>query len=509
MDLVVGLDSSTTATKAVAWTRQGQAIAEGRAPVPLSTPGPGAFEQQPEEWWQAAVAALRQLTAKIDPARIAALAISNQRETVGFLDAAGRSLRPAILWLDERCRPDVARVAAALGAERLNEITGKMPDLTPALYSLAWLQRNEPANFAATRYFVDVQGYLVLRLTGAKATSWGSADPHGLFDLREKKLSPEILAWMGLGEDQFFPAEAPGTVLGELTAAAAAATGLRPGTIVAAGGGDGQAAGLGCAVLGGGRAYLNLGTAVVSGVFSSVCRTDPAFRTETSLSGDGYIFETCLRTGMFLTDWVTKRLFGLDPAGDPGCYDRLEEAAAAVPPGSDGLLLLPYWSGVMSPHWNPDARGAMVGFAPEHDRGHVYRALIEGIALDMAAGYDAIEALGEPVKEIVVIGGGAKSALWRRIFADATGRELVASETVEASSLGAGHARGRGCRLVWQPARGRARHAGPPQRATLARPAPSRHLSRARRDLCRALSRDDGDLRPIGQNSGSAARHEQ
>ncbi|MFI5018515.1 MAG: FGGY-family carbohydrate kinase, partial [Dongiales bacterium] len=123
--------------------------------------------------------------------------------------------------------------------------------------------------------------------------------------------------------------------------------------------------------------------------------------------------------------------------GDPGCYDRLEEAAAAVPPGSDGLLLLPYWSGVMSPHWNPDARGAMVGFAPVHDRGHVYRALIEGIALDMAAGYDAIEALGEPVEEIVVIGGGAKSALWRRIFADATGRELVASETVEASSLGA------------------------------------------------------------------------
>ena len=437
MDLVVGLDSSTTATKAVAWTREGQAIAEGRAPVPMSNPAPGGFEQQPEEWWQSAVTALRQLTTAIDSKRIAALAISNQRESVGFLDAAGRSLRPAMLWLDERGRADIPRVTAALGAERLREITGKTPDVTPALYSLAWLQRNEPANFTATQYFVDVQGYLALRLTGARATSWGSADPHGLFDLREKKLSPEILAWLGLREDQFFPAEPPGKVLGEVTAEAAAATGLRPGTILAAGGGDGQAAGLGCAVLGGGRAYLNLGTAVVSGVFSRTCRTDPAFRTETSLSGDGYIFETCLRTGMFLTDWVTKRLFGLDPAGDPGCYDRLETAAAAVPPGSDGLLLLPYWSGVMSPHWNPDARGAMVGFAPDHDRGHVYRALIEGIALDQAAGYDAIEARGEPIEEIVVIGGGAKSPLWRRIFADATGRELVASETVEASSLGA------------------------------------------------------------------------
>jgi sugar (pentulose or hexulose) kinase len=437
MDLVVGLDSSTTATKAVAWTREGRAVAEGRAPVPMSTPAPGAFEQQPEEWWNSAAAALRQLTAQIEAARIAALAVSNQRETVGFLDKANRSVRPAMLWLDERCRPDVTRAAAELGAERLRKITGKTPDLTPALYSLAWLRRLEPRNFAATRSFVDVQGYLVLRLAGVRATSWGSADPHGLFDLEAKRLSPEILAWIGLGEDRFFPAQPPGTVLGEVTAEAAATTGLRPGTLVVAGGGDGQAAGLGCAVLGGGRAYLNLGTAVVSGVFGTACRTDPAFRTETSLSGDGYIFETCLRTGMFLTDWVARRLFGLDPAGDPACYERLEAEASVLPPGSDGLLLLPYWSGVMSPFWNADARGALVGLAPDHGRGHVYRALIEGIALETALGYRAIEAAGEPVKEIVVIGGGAKSALWRRIFADATGREIVVSETVEASSLGA------------------------------------------------------------------------
>src|SRR5215475_969550 len=339
MDLVVGLDSSTTATKAVAWTREGQAVAEGRAPVPMSTPAPGAFEQEPQEWWESAASALRQLTGKVEASRIAALAISNQRETVGFLGKMDRSIRPAMLWLDERGRPDVTRAVAELGADRLRKITGKTPDLTPALYSLAWLRRQEPENFAATWHFVDVQGYLALLLTGARATSWGSADPHGLFDLEAKKLSPEILAWIGLAEDRFFPAHPPGTVLGTVTAEAAAATGLRPGTILAAGGGDGQAAGLGCAVLGGGRAYLNLGTAVVSGVFGTACRTDPAFRTETSLSGDGYIFETCLRTGMFLTDWVTKRLFGLDPADDPACYERLEAEAGALPPGSDGLLL--------------------------------------------------------------------------------------------------------------------------------------------------------------------------
>jgi xylulokinase len=174
-------------------------------------------------------------------------------------------------------------------------------------------------------------------------------------------------------------------------------------------------------------------------VFGAECRSDPAFRTETSLSGDGYIFELCLRTGMFLSDWLTRRVFGIDPTAGRACYERLEAAADAIPPGSEGLLLLPYWGGVMPPHWDLDARGAMVGLCADHGRGHLYRALIEGIALDTASGYAAIEAVtGEPVREIVVIGGGAHSPLWRRIVADATGREVLVSDTVEASSLGAG-----------------------------------------------------------------------
>ena len=159
------------------------------------------------------------------------------------------------------------------------------------------------------------------------------------------------------------------------------------------------------------------------------------------------------------------RLFGVDPQADPGVYDRLEAEAAAVPPGADGLLLLPYWSGVMTPFWDPDARGAVVGLGIGHGRAHYYRALLEGVALDLAMGYAAIEAAtGEPIRELLAIGGGAKNALMRQIVADATGRPVLVSSTVEASCLGAGMLAAAGAGWYPHAGRRRARDAGPRDR---------------------------------------------
>ncbi|MFO1036643.1 MAG: FGGY family carbohydrate kinase [Geminicoccaceae bacterium] len=439
MDIVVGIDSSTTATKAIAWDAKGRAVAEGRATVPMVSPHPGWFEQGVEDWWASLCAALAMLFKEVDPARVAAVAIANQRETVGFLDENDREIRPAILWLDLRSRPDIDYLSEKLGSGRFLAITGKTPDTTPAAFSLHWMGRCEPENWRRTATTVDPHGYLVWRLTGERVTSWGSADPHGVMALVSKRYSPEIMAALGAVESQFFPPVRPGTHLGGVTPAAAAATGLRAGTKIIAGGGDGQSSGLGTATLGGGRAYLNLGTAAVSGVWSWHFAADPAFRTLTSLSGEGYIYELCLLTGSFLTDWMVSRLFGFDPKADPGVYERLEAEATALPIGSGGLLLLPYWQGVMSPFWNPDARGAVVGLGAGHGRAHVYRAMMEGVALDLAMGYDAIEKVtGVPVTELLGIGGGSRSRLWRQIVADATGRPVRVSATVEATCLGAG-----------------------------------------------------------------------
>jgi xylulokinase len=444
-DLVVGIDSSTTATKAIAFDRAGRLVAEGRSSVALSNPRPGFYEQDAGDWWRSTCAALGELGGKIDMARVAALAIANQRETVVPVDAAGQPLGPAMTWLDERGREDVILLAKKLGRDRLLAITGKTPDPTPGVYALHWLMRHDAKLYGKTARFLEVHGYLVWRLTGLYRTSWASADPLGVYDLAAKCYSEPILDALRLTPKHFATAVAPGSVLGEVTGEAAEATGLEPGTLVVAGGGDGQAGGLGTGTLSPGRAYLNLGTASVSGVYGETYATDPAFRTLTSVSGEGYIYELCLRTGTFLVDWLVKGVFGADPAKRPAIYRELEAAAAAVPVGSGGLLLQPYWGGVMTPYWDQDARGLIIGLSGEHGQGHLYRALMEGIALDQAMGTANIERVtGQRVAEFLTIGGGSQSDLWCTIIADATNKPVRRLATAEATALGAAIAAAKG-----------------------------------------------------------------
>ncbi|MEZ5836770.1 MAG: FGGY-family carbohydrate kinase [Geminicoccaceae bacterium] len=437
-DLVIGVDSSTTATKVVAFDREGAFVAEGRASIGMESPKPLFFEQDAEEWWTSLVAALKVLGAQIDLRRVAALSVSNQRETFVLLDENDRPASPGITWLDERGRDDVRLLSERLGRDTLREITGKTPDPTPCLYAAHWLKRNEPELYARAARVCDVHAFLVLRLTGRYRTSWASADPTGFYDLGNHVYSPVILEALDLRREQLAVAERPGTVLGHVSEAAAALSGLPEGTPIVAGGGDGQAAGLGTGTLAAGSAYLNLGTACVSGVYDRAYATDPAFRTMASLSGDGYIYEVCLRSGTFLVDWFVKGLFGADTEADPGIYERLEQEAARLPIGSEGLMLMPYWGGVMTPYWNYNARGGLLGLSAEHGRAHVYRALMEGIALDLAMGYAEIEkAIGQPIRELLTIGGGSRSRTWCQIVADATGKTVYRSDVVEASALGA------------------------------------------------------------------------
>ncbi len=435
-ELVIGIDSSTQSTKAIAWDRQGRAVAEGRAPLGLANPRPGWYEQDPDDWWRAAVDALRGLLERVDARRIVGLAIANQRETVAFIDAAGRPVRPAITWIDERSRAVLPTVARDLGAEWLHRTTGKPVDVTPVLYSLAWLKAFEPEAFALTARFVDVQAYLVQRLSGSARTSWTSADPWALFDIEAHAWSRPILDYLGLDEGRLAEPHRPGTRLGAVSAAAAAATGLPEGLPIFAAGGDGQTSGLGTGTTAPGQAYMNLGTALVSGVWSPHPAISRHWRTMISASGEGYILEAVQRTGAFLVNWLADTFAG--GRSDPAVFDRLEEAARDVAIGADGLLVLPYWSGCMNPHWDPDARGCLIGLTPAHGLGHVYRAVLEGLTLETVRAHEAMAAAGVPVERIVVIGGGARSRLWTQMVADATGREVAVQDTVEATALGAG-----------------------------------------------------------------------
>jgi xylulokinase len=442
---VIGIDLSTTTGKAIAWNVEGQALAEGRAPLSLERPEPNAYEQHPDSWWRAVQTALAGVTAQIPADSVAAVAVVNQRETIAVTDADDRPLRPAILWLDERRKAEVAALSAKVGVERMHALTGKPLDFAPAVYSLAWLARAEPDVFARIAHVYDPHAWIVRQLTGEFATSWASADPLGAFDIGAHTWADDVIRALPLAPEKFPHAAAPGTVIGQVTPTAAALTGLRAGTPVVSGGGDGQAGGLGTGVAKPGTAYLNLGTAVVSGVYDREPRIDPAFRTMCAIDRDGYILETSLRSGTLLVNSMIRQVFGLDPDADPGIFRRLEQEASAVRPGSGGLLLLPYWNGVMNPYWDQDARGCLLGLSPDHGRGEIYRALLEGIALEQAFATNRVAAAtGTPVESFAAIGGGSASDPWCRIMADITARPVVRAETAEASSLGAGIAAAAG-----------------------------------------------------------------
>ncbi len=435
-DLVIGLDSSTQSTKAIAWTADGAAAAEGRADYPLSRPEPGFGEQDVEDWRRAANAALRAVTAQIDPARVAGVAISNQRETLCFLDAEGRALRPAILWLDERGAGEIAPVCAALGADWLHRTTGKPADVTPALYRLAWMRRHQPDILDASAQILEPHGFLTRWLTGAAAASWTSADPSGVFDIAAKQWSAPILAHLGLTADRFAAVHRPGARVGAVTAQAAAETGLAKGTPVFAAGGDGQCAGLGVDAARRGRIYLNLGTAMITGAWSATPETGRSWRTMTAPTGEGYFLEGCQRAGALLVNWFIDAFAG--GRDDPAVFARLEAAAAAIPVGAEGVTVSPYLIGCMDPHWDPAARASIGGLGPGHGSAHVYRAILEALTLESARCVAAMRAAGVAADKVLAVGGGAQSALWLRMVADATGLPVARSASVEASALGAG-----------------------------------------------------------------------
>lgn len=427
-DLVVAVDCSTTAAKAVAVDAAGRAVASASRPLETSTPAPGFHEQDATAWFEATVGAVAAAVGALDdPGRVGAVCVTHQRESFVALDGDGVPLRPAILWVDSRAHAEIA----ALGTPEVHATSGKPPDTTPAIYKLAWLARHEPDVPARAAAVADVQAYLALRLTGRLATSHASADTLGLFALEELTWSPALVGLAGLRAYQLPELVAAGTAIGDLTPEAAGALGL-PGPVpLVAGIGDGQSAGLALGVAEPGVAYLNLGTSMVCGVTSERYLTSPAFRTLVGVRPGTYVLETVLNAAAYLASWAAREFGGGDVAG-------LEAAAARVPVGAEGLLTLPYWNAAQTPYWDPLARGATVGWHGRHTVAHLYRSILEGVALELRLQLGELEAAtGTPVRRLRAVGGGARSPLWAQVVADATGRDVEVMSDGEVSAAGA------------------------------------------------------------------------
>ncbi len=438
--LVVGLDASTTACKAVVVDRAGRVASSGRAAYGLACPEPDGWEQDAEDWWRAAVAALREAATALGEraAEVCAVAIACQRETVVTIDPAGAPRAPALVWMDARSGRQVDEVRALLGEETILRRTGKVPCTTPSLYKLRWLlgHARPELRSAATRA-LDVHGFLAHRMTGRFATSTAAADPMGMIDLASGDWDDELLASAHLARSQVPALVAPGATLGPLRDEVADATGLPRGTLLVAGAGDGQAAGLGAGACEEGALYLNVGTALVAGRAVTAPAVGRAFRALHGPMPGTWFLETDLLGGTFSLDWLASLVGAEDENGRTARLAALEAEAAALPPGAGGLAFLPYLAGVMNPHWDAEASGALLGLRGDHRPHHVYRAVVEGLAFESRSQIDGLERAAGPSRETVAVGGAMQRPLLAQIFADVLRRPLARTEATETTALGA------------------------------------------------------------------------
>ncbi len=431
-ELVIGIDSSTSGCKAGAWDTQGRLVALTQRPHRLLQPQPGWYEQDAAGWWQAMCAALRELSARVDSSRLVGLSIAHQRETFVPTDSAGAPIRNAILWLDERARSLLPSLEHVCGRDAFHKTTGKPLSGNLTYTKIAWLREHEPDTFSRSHLFMDVQSFLVHCLTGEALTGWGSADPTGLFDMHVNQWADDLLAHIGITARQLPPARPPGSRLGVVSRAAAGQTGMPAGLPVIAGLGDGQAGGLGAGIVQPGSAYLSLGSSVIGGTFSPAYVISPAFRTMTGGIPGSCSLETVILGGACTIDWLLAKFCA------HSSLDEMENAAGLIASGCDGLLLVPYWNSAMNPYWDAEASGIVVGWRSHHTPAHLYRAILEGIAFEVRLQLEGVEqALGQPVERLAVMGGGARSRLWRGIIADVSGRRLQRSTAAEAAALGA------------------------------------------------------------------------
>lgn len=434
-DVVLGIDCSTTACKAVAWDRGGNAVGEGRATFEELAPEPGWHEQRATDWWEGLRDAVADLMDGLD-AQVEALGITHQRESFVPLDDENEPLRNGILWNDERSRGQLDTLAERFGGDHIHQVTGRHLSMTQSLPKLLWLREHEPETLDRAKRVVEVHAYLVQRLTGEWITSAGSADSMGLFDMQGGHYDDELVEGVGLSRDQLVETHPPGTVLAEVRADVASELGLPAGVPVVAGIGDGQAACLGAGVHRPGLSYFNLGTAVTGGPISKEYVVTPSCRTIYGGIPGSYVLESVLRGGVATVAWFMDAFS--QHSGDDA-FERYEGEMADLPPGADGLVVVPYWNTVMNPYWDPEASGITVGWRSSHTPAHLLRAIEEGILFEHRLAMDGIvETSGEPIERHIILGGGSNSDSWCQIAADVLGAPVVRASTVEATNLGAG-----------------------------------------------------------------------
>lgn len=433
---VIGIDTSTTATKVQLVDANGDVVAVASSGYTYETPHPLWSEQDPELWWIATVNSISAVLAEgaISGEEVAAIGLTGQMHGLTLLDKSGGVLRPAILWNDQRTGEECDEIRHRVGASRLIALSGNDALAGFTAPKILWVRNHEPEVFAQAAHVLLPKDYVRFRLTGEFASDRAGGAGTILFDLAARTWSREILAALEL-DPSLFPDTFEGhEITGQITGEAAAATGLLPGTPVVAGGGDQAANAVSVGAIDPGVVGLSLGTSGV--VFTA---TD-----KPSIEPEGRLHAFCHAVpdrwhfmGVMLSAAGSFRWFRDTLAGELGFGD-LAATADPIPAGSDGLLFLPYLTGERTPHPDPLARGAFVGLTIRHRREHMTRAVMEGVSFGLRDSLELIRRCGgADLTEVRASGGGTQSSTWRQMLADVLGTDVRTVATAEGAAHGA------------------------------------------------------------------------
>ncbi len=456
MSYMMGIDVGTTGTRAIVVRPDGHVIGAATGDhQPMRMPRPGWAEQDPEDWWSATVEAVRAALADagVTGTEIAAVGLSGQMHGVVLLDKTRAVLRPSLIWCDQRSQAQCDWITSQVGAERLIQLVSN-PALTGfSAPKILWVRDNEPELFERAAHFLLPKDYVRFRLTGEFATEVSDASGTLLFDVTNRRWSQEMLGALELDSKLLPRAYESPEITGQISRETSLVTGLKAGTPVVGGGGDQASSAVGNGIVLPGLTSATLGTSGVIFTFTERPTLDPHGRIHTfchAVPGKWHVMGVTQGAGLSLRwfrehfgmseSWLAKQT-GVD------AYDLVIAQAARIPPGSEGLLWLPYLMGERTPHLDAQARGMWFGLTAAHTRGHLIRAILEGVAFSLRDSLEIFKELEIPVEQIRASGGGSRSFFWRQIQADIYGKELVTLRTSEGSALGAAMLAGVGAEV--------------------------------------------------------------
>ena len=437
--LFLGIDVGTSGVKAVLVASNGDVRALSTAPLSMSTPRPGWAEQDPKAWWQASLAVIEAVRGKQPAAEISGIGISGQMHSSVFLDAQGEVVRPALLWCDGRTTAECAEITERVGGEsRLRELACNPALEGFTLPKVLWLRRHEPDAFARLATVMLSKDYIRYRLTGVIATEPSDASATLMYDTGRRKWSDDIMGAVDLPMTLLPTLGESAAILGTVSSGAAGLTGLREGTPVVGGGADNACGAAGVGVVDEGEVVVSWGTSGTVLAPMKEPHVDPGLRAHTFchvMPQRWYMMGVVLSAGGAF-GWYRDQ-FARELNGDENANTTLNDEAASVPAGAEGVTFLPYVQGERTPHRDAAARGALLGLSLAHTRAHVTRAVLEGVTFALRDSLTILQERGLSPRRLLVTGGGAKSAFVRRLESEIFGLPVMTVNREEGPAYGA------------------------------------------------------------------------